>query len=370
MAIKKRVFVSDIHMSTGWSLGSEKGRYDWCDADETNNFAQFLTNLNNDDSIQEVILLGDITDDWVYPIDVQPPQYSQIATAAHISPIIDNLRTLAQNKKIVYVQGNHDMTIMQDKFKAFRESTFPGITFQESYETADGIFAEHGHQYTMYNAKDLRNELPLGHYISRLAATVEARKQKRCRQSAVVKTLFPSSKPYVNARFTLNNPFVNLPLSYLANQLDDVSDATLILAIDDKRIALGEVREMYRNLSDDWAKRHGPLDVIHSVWREAEGFWGLVQQLAIEKNKKVIILGHTHSKENYYLGQSDAITGEIDDLFAIYANCGSWCEHNVSAKGKGNPYTYIVAEYDESTRKHTVRLKYWREDREDDVTEI
>ncbi len=363
----KRVFVSDVHMSAGWSLNGQTGRYDWLDAGEANSFAQFLTSLNNDASVQEIVLLGDMMDDWVYPIDVQPADYSRIVAAPHISPVVNNLKTLSRNKKVIYVPGNHDMTIMDDRVKTFRENTFSGVIFQDRYETADGILAEHGHQYTMYNAVDRENQLPLGHYISRLAATVEARKKKRCRQSTVVATLFPPGRQAHSSQTALGDPFVNLPLSYLAGELGGVDDASRIVTIEGIGITLGEVRYMYRHLSEDWAEKHGAMDVFGSVWREAVGFWGLVQQLAVDKNKKVIILGHTHSRENCYLGTADAITGEIKDPCAIYANCGSWCNHD---DPNPRPYTYVVTEYDEDKDGHTVSLMYWGEDRKPEVNVI
>lgn len=367
----KRVFVSDVHMSPGWSLSGRKGRYDWFDWDEASHFEDFLAHLNTDASIQEVILLGDIMDDWVYPIDIQPPHYQQIVSAAHIIPIMDNLKALAESKPVVYVQGNHDLSIMDDQFSSFRATFFPNIAFRDSYETEDGIYAEHGHEYVMYNAADPNpdNTLPLGHYISRLAATIEARKGKRCRQSEVTGTLFPSNKPDVNTRMLAADPLVNLPLSYLANQLDGVNDATPIVTVSGDAIPLGEVRDMYKNLSRDWAAEHGALDPLHSTWMEAEGFWGLVQQIVIEKNKKVIIFGHTHSKENYYLTPPSPVVspGYDDDPFAIYANCGSWCNHN---DPHPKPYTYVVTKYDEDNDKHTVSLKYWGEARDPEVNVI
>jgi UDP-2,3-diacylglucosamine pyrophosphatase LpxH len=367
--MRKRVFVSDVHMSPGWSLGSPKGRYDWFDRDEAAHFADFLAHLDTDDSIQEVILLGDILDDWVYPIDVRPPHYEQIVSAAHVVPIMDNLKALSDKKHVVYVQGNHDLTITDDQLSRFRSTFFPRISFRDSFETADGIYAEHGHRHVMYDAADPDpgNTLPLGHYISRLAATIEARKAKRCRQSEVTETLFPSTSVNVNNRGLKRDPFVNVPLTYLANELGDVNDATPIVTVSGNTITLGRVREMYKNLSRDWAEDHGALDPLHSIWMEAEGFWGLVQQMAVDMNKKVIILGHTHKKENCYLGTPDAITGEISEPYAIYANCGSWCNHN---DPHPKPYTYVVTEYDEATDRHTVSLMYWRETREPEVKVI
>jgi len=356
-------------MSAGWGLNGRKGRYDWFDTEEADNFARFLASLNNDASIHEVILLGDIMDDWVYPVDVQPPHYQQIVSAAHIVPIMENLWTLSENRPVVYVRGNHDMSITDDELSDFRATFFPDIVFRDFYETADGIYAEHGHKYVMYNAPDPNpeNTLPLGHYISRLAATIEARKGTRCRQSEVTKDLFPVGKAVANTHTLAGDPLVDLPLSYLAGQLDGVNDATPIVTVDGGSITLGEVREMYENLSHEWAEEHGALDPLHSIWMEAEGFWGLVQQIAIEKNKKVIIFGHTHKKENCYLGTPDALTGEISDPYAIYANCGSWCSHN---DPHPKPYTYVVTEYDEDTGKHIVSLRYWGEERDPEVKVI
>ncbi len=362
-----RVFVSDVHMSPGWSLNSGKGRYDWLDADEAGNFAQFLAHLNSDTAISEVIFLGDILDEWVYPVDIQPPHYYQIVSADHIVPVMNNLRTLSENKPVVYVRGNHDMSITDDQFRTFRDLFFPNIAFRDFYETPDGIYAEHGHRYVMYNAPDpvRENKLPLGHYISRLAATIEARKGQRCRQSEVTEVLFPIGKSVAKTHALAGDPLVNLPLSYLANQLEGVDDATPIVTANGGSITLGEVREMYGNLSHEWAEEHGLLDPLHSIWMEAEGFWGLVHQIAVEKSKKVIILGHTHKKENCYLTPPVPIAspGYDADPFAVYANCGSWCSHL-------KPCTYVVTEYDENTAKHIVTLKYWGEERDPEVNVI
>jgi UDP-2,3-diacylglucosamine pyrophosphatase LpxH len=367
----RRAFVSDVHMSAGWSLDGGSGRYDWLDAAEADNFAHFLTALNNDSSIHEVILLGDIMDAWVYPIDVRPPGYQQIVSASHIVPVIDSLRVLSGNKPVSYVRGNHDISITDDGFSGFRDTFFSEILFCNSYETADGIYAEHGHRHVMYNAADPNPAitLPLGHYISRLAATVEARKGQRCRQSEVTEVLFPSGRLAGGTQTLSGDLLVNLPLSYLAAQLDGVDDSTHIVTADGGSITLGGVREQYRNLSHKWAEKHGALDPLHSVWMEAEGFWGLVHEIAAERDKKVIIMGHTHKKELSYLTPPDPIVspGYDTDPFAVYANCGSWCNRN---DPHPKPYTYVVTEYDEPTGKQIVSLRYWGEEREPEVKVI
>ena len=118
----KRVFVSDVHMSPGWSLDSKQGCYDWFSNTQAQQFGDFLKEMIADNTINEVIILGDLMDGWVYPIEIQPPKYDKIANAPHIVDIMTNLRNLAQAKKnkVIYVVGNHDMTLMEDQFSKFQ----------------------------------------------------------------------------------------------------------------------------------------------------------------------------------------------------------------------------------------------------------
>lgn len=363
----KRVFVSDIHMSTGLSFGSLQGCYDWFDKDEAQKFEQFLEYLIGDDSIKEVIFLGDMMDGWVYPIEIQPPKYDRIANASHIVNIMTKLQKLAQSKegKVTYVIGNHDITLMEPQFDNFRQTAFSGITFQNTPYVADGIHAEHGHQFAMYNAADPIHELPLGHYISRLAATFAERNQHHYTASDI-ETRFHSADNYItDDRGFIKDPLVNAPLTYLAEELGNVDDDTSIITIDGGAITLGEIRKQYERLGIDWIESHGLLDGIRSVWREAVGLYGVAYQIAsADRSKKVVIFGHTHKKENCLLNPSSPgiSPGPEEPAFAIYANCGAWCQ--------GVAPTYIEDEYDEGSGTHKVSLKYWNSSTPDEVYKI
>ena len=98
----KRVFVSDIHMSAGWSLGQGSTTYDWFDKEEAAAFEQFLRTLVVDDTVDEVILLGDIMDVWIYPYDKAAAKYSDIVSAGHVKPIIAAINNLAANTHLSY----------------------------------------------------------------------------------------------------------------------------------------------------------------------------------------------------------------------------------------------------------------------------
>jgi hypothetical protein len=52
-------------------------------------------------------------DGWVHPIETRPPAYNQIDCAAHAADILDSLGKLAAEKKVTYVIGNHDITLME-----------------------------------------------------------------------------------------------------------------------------------------------------------------------------------------------------------------------------------------------------------------
>ena len=366
MAARKRVFVSDIHMSPGLSFGGSTGSYDWFDKDEAGKFGRFLRYLIEDDSMHEVIFLGDVMDAWVYPIEIQPPEYDKTAGASHIVGIMTNLRTLAQRKKgnVTYVMGNHDMTLMETRFDDFRRNVFAGINFQYAYETADGVHAEHGHQYAMYNAIDPKHEVPVGHYLSRLAATIAGRKRGLYTSSDIEFRFASAGDLGRDAGGLISDPLVNAPLSFLAGELGDVDDDTPIITVNGGAITLGEVRKQYARLGIDWTETHGLLDGIRSVWREAVGLDGVAYQIAAGKNKKLIIFGHTHKRENYPMRRPNPVVspGPDDAPFAVYANCGAWCQ--------GIEPTYVVDEYDEDSDTHTVTLKYWEGTAPDVISRI
>jgi UDP-2,3-diacylglucosamine pyrophosphatase LpxH len=342
----KRVFVSDVHMSPGWSLESQQGCYDWFSKAQAQQFRNFLEKMVDDKTIHEVILLGDLFDGWVYPIETQPPKYDETANAPHIVPIIANLQKLAEEKKVIYVIGNHDMSLAEAQFESFRKTVLAGITFQDFYETSDGLYAEHGHQYTMYNAVDPKHELPIGHYISRLAANV-AKKKNHFHINADFDVRFPSTGGLTA------HPLVHAPLSLLEEELGNVDDNTPITTVNGGVITLAEVKQQYAKLGIDWINKHGLLDGLHSAWREAVGLDSVADRIARgkvnqDKSYKVVIFGHTHKEKN--LLKATGAPEPEKHPYAIYANCGAWCQNNEP--------TYVLDEYDEAG-KHTITLTYW-----------
>ena len=205
----KRVFISDIHM--GDSRSAKSGNppppyaYGWfLNKEGPNNTHPEMLNdlLENyiipDDTIDELIILGDLFDEWVVPANESPiespgkSQFEAVAEAKQNQPVFDSLRKLAKIGKLIYVTGNHDFLGTLSPNKKIIEKILPGVKYigdkgVGSYKTGDGILADHGHRYALFNAPWIRGEkgsslagsqLPLGFYITRLNVQCEARKGK------------------------------------------------------------------------------------------------------------------------------------------------------------------------------------------------
>jgi UDP-2,3-diacylglucosamine pyrophosphatase LpxH len=352
MAGGRRVFISDIHMSTGISLEKQYPyhQYDWLTDDQANLVISFLDYIAKDEdgSVDELVLVGDIFDDWVYPMTDRPPQYSKIATARFNPQIIEHLLEIAKEKKVFYLKGNHDMTIDKGSISNLGDGN---ITFLDKYKTRDGLYAEHGHRFSMYNARDCAHTLPIGYYISRLQATVDkgtAGAPQRWQETF-------KGAPESMTKLSLDQVYIDAPLHYYRLKLS-LDDNSKIEEIGAGEIDFGGVREKYEDLPGRWKECD-----ITTLWESAELEIGkdLTQEAKRIANSgngtKLIVFGHTHRAQLEPIFRPDIGPVEEPVLtpIAIYANCGSWCERNAE-------YAYIVDDYDEAGH-HTVTRMSWPE---------
>ena len=348
--MKKRIFVSDIHMSAGWSLGQGSKTYDWLDRDEALAFQEFLKAQLDDAELNEVILAGDVMDTWIYPHNAPPARYVEIVAADHIRPVIAAINTLAENRKVFYLPGNHDIDIMDPSLESFRKKVFPRVEFVRSYLTDDGILAAHGNDYSMWNAEDPNpaRKPPIGYYISRMIATIDSLGKKRYSFGNVATALFYN--PGMEGSI-----YVNAPLTFLKKPTEMKERS--IFKTPNGDISLADIRRAYGKLTDDWVKDHGIDGPIRSIEREVVGLQDVAKHLAWRTRIKVVVFGHTHEEENSLLAPPTATPGELPEPYAIYANCGAWCDFNDYDRPR--PYSYIVTTTDERAHTHTVTIMHW-----------
>ncbi|MAT99885.1 MAG: hypothetical protein CL608_22315 [Anaerolineaceae bacterium] len=128
-----------------------------------------VLHLARSNQIKDLVLLGDVFDNWVCPAEQVPPSYDEIMSAN-----LEELDRLEQAVKkginVFYIHGNHDY----DLPKALLENQVPGLQVIAAYKSGR-THAEHGHLHTLFNNPDYLNDpgygRPLGYYISRLYAS-------------------------------------------------------------------------------------------------------------------------------------------------------------------------------------------------------
>ncbi len=345
----KRIYVSDVHMGAGRSLGTDKV-YDWLGKAEADNFADFLEYLNKQDDVGEIILLGDTMDNWVCPIDEAPPTFEEILDASHNQNIVNSLKTLTENKKVIYMPGNHDMQVTKEvlqQVKYFPKIIFGGSALNKSRYRTSRLLAEHGSAYAMFNAPDPinnpGNRLPLGYFISRVAATKAARTGHADRHFWT----------YFDDFLELLGP-QKLPQSVFEAILEEAGlneDAEIVMGTKDRKddvkpITASAVKEKYANLYEQWESHYGKGMAFKSVMAEIGYLGDLADYLSKKGDTNIIIFGHSHDNE------LDKDSWFVKDR--IYANCGTWCDED-------KPCSFVETQKDDDNRTYYVRLMEWKE---------
>jgi UDP-2,3-diacylglucosamine pyrophosphatase LpxH len=121
----KRIFVSDVHIPHIPKIEPDKYVYSWLQQKDAQAFTNFLKYLNARADVEEVIFIGDLFDNWVIPVHVEPPTIDEIITSrkSENDPLIQALGELCQNPnlRVVCLPGNHDMEltaeVVQGHFK-------------------------------------------------------------------------------------------------------------------------------------------------------------------------------------------------------------------------------------------------------------
>ncbi len=149
----------------------------------------FLKRLQKTSDVRELVIAGDFLDTWYLP--VYYPQYTDEdefyrGVIANNQAVIDEFNNvIASGIKLVYVPGNHDMTLEEEVL----QTAIPNIVQARdakglgAYYTGDRneIVIEHGHRYDAFSAPDAFSNkelcgnddtiLPAGYIYARYAAT-------------------------------------------------------------------------------------------------------------------------------------------------------------------------------------------------------
>ncbi len=373
----KLVFISDLHMNVD-------GTYSWL-VKHAVDLARFLNNVNSRDDVAELVILGDLLDDWVSPAEYTPQTFIDILAANYNNGVVPALQEICHNPNIAvtYVVGNHDMLSFELQNKEVIADTFPGMTIISdspglgAYTRDKVIWAEHGHRYTLFNAPDTWSRsgghLPLGYFISRLVASKSLTSGKLYTTPDVLDR-FVKSPTEVIARMQ-GDSRSHVPGGAVEGILDDAFIIAVFNAIslwtdhwpwskfimdgmDDFKSdpSVEDIAFTYDTIFSGWPSRQDIVDHYEAVFNDL-GHLSSPANLLFEMpdrikdrypfTPRIVLFGHTHEAAfQYHSGQVET----------IYANTGTW----IDAK----PMTWVeveITEGDDGQRSYTVSLWFYGE---------
>jgi UDP-2,3-diacylglucosamine pyrophosphatase LpxH len=336
---KMRVFISDAHMSAK-DLGPYQHNFHWLSERQIGNLSSFLNTLVARKP-DELVLLGDLLDNWVCPHDMKPPSMADILHAPHNQPIVDALNAVMRaGVKVMFVWGNHDQLVTA----ADLQQVMPGLVVTDGWHN-DSVYrdarihAEHGSSRAMFNAPDpihdRRSRLPLGYFMTRVTTTRAAKTGKTGREYAT----------YLDDIMEMSFTSQRLAASVFEAVLEEagVPETASIAMPGNTSITVREVKDRYADLYDHWCATHkGFAAGIRAIISEFNYLDDMADQLCKRGGTNIVVLGHSHKAE------IDKDTWFVDDR--IYANAGAWCEKETSG-------TFV--EVETTDKEQNVRVRDW-----------
>jgi len=336
--MKTCIFISDIHLNVYDPRYPHD--YTWLSNDQKQLLVGFLNSLRPN-QVETLAILGDLFDNWIWPVDAPPPSIEQIAAANQ--DVFDALRGLRQlGINVVYVRGNHDMAVSLSDLRAIFPSGPSGLAafqFCEAgvYQDAS-IHGEHSHAYCMFNAPDPQrpDKLPIGYYISRVIATHSAHTGEHPRElSEFVQDALIDVRDAVDivVDVTIAERVFDAVLTYA-----DIPGSSSIVMPGGVSLTVAQIKQAFDNLWSRWA---GPNSRLKALLADCTVLDPVARQIFnTERSTNVVVLGHSHLAQ--LRRYSDT----------VYANSGSWCR----SKGAGD-FVEIIRE--ESAHNLTVQRWKW-----------
>jgi len=364
----KRIFISDIHMGDKRSTDNVPS-YGWFKK-YSKQLGRFLEEQRKAPDVKEVVILGDLFDDWVIPTNITPlAKFDAICDNVLNQPVIESMKALAADSevKLAYVPGNHDMNMTFDisTVKAFMEGRFPGIKVvwdghgnMGTYNVAN-IAAEHGHRYALFNAPDTWTHpgtcLPIGYFITRVVAYKAAGKALRVDPRSILINFIKN--------FSSNMNLVELVwdavVAYADLKPNSVIDLNGIPGFTGSK-TVQQIRDEYSHLVSNWNNSPDRITFTTAVAGDIGNLYPAANSTYfshLNNSRRIVIFGHTHDPLMHPQGIDPTETFANHDpeepWINIYANCGTWVDKSEYG------CTYVETEEMPDKGRHYVRvLKY------------
>lgn len=351
------VVISDIH------LGAD---LDYAECNKNlGPLERLLTQIKSAPNVKELVIGGDLLDEWFVPATVNTYQGKDQAdfvkrVAATNKGVFDAFNSIIQEGKILvtYVPGNHDLTITA----ANVESILPGIKQARDTKLGLGTYSpaacpaiaiEHGHRYNFFCAPDpISNQdiapgtiLPPGYFYTRIAALHVSENKPQAGENIPVVTpntsggesqdlLFRYWKIWAGSisQFPIKEKNSEKIIKTNVNGFTGEYSINDVLPYQTSPGGLISVN-LYKGFQEDnWETRQTLNNVaIHTSMAHAIDYVASSTEtdrqsniqyfMNPESDKKIVVFGHTHEPKI-------VATESYDKKKCIYANSGTWIDHN------------------------------------------
>jgi UDP-2,3-diacylglucosamine pyrophosphatase LpxH len=351
------VVISDMHLGADLDYAECK--------DNLPSLEKLLKRIKASPNVKELVIAGDLLDEWFVPAPINTYQGNDQADfveriAATNKGVFDALNSIIQEEKILvtYVPGNHDLTITEENV----DLIVPGINQVRDPELGLGTYypagypqiaIEHGHRYNFFCAPDpISNQdiapgtiLPPGYFFTRIAALyVSQGLPTKGAEVVPVVTQNTSSDESQNLLFeywkmwnwTLNtfkieNKFDEKIIVTNVDGFTGTFSVNDVLPYQTTPGGLIDVN-LYNGIQENWAQRqalnHVPVAIpAHqaivgsAIADEMDSQAATQYFLNPDSDVRIVVFGHTHvpkmEASKNHLGQK-----------TIYANSGTWIDHN------------------------------------------
>jgi len=327
----KTIVISDIHISNGAAYSWFLPPYPGC-------LTALLNQVAADPEVAELVLMGDVFDLWLYPVDVVPWSVAQILAA---NPAVTTAfqACVASLPAVYYMLGNHDMEVTTADLaplgsggKSVRMVT--PEWYNGKYGNARHL--EHGNAADVFNAPDTSGDTiggyPLGFFITRLVASASNQGTLWSELQKLLQQIFGDHKtlkamPHAELDAKLST-VVGVIIKLLA-ALGGVSETAQIRFREpdlDKKYTVGDIQNYYGSLFLTWFLRYpNPKQFISALLAGflSDGLnWYGQLLLAQKPAPQFVALGHTHHA---------LVEGAYD-------NDGCWCIPGSLGHGDASPY--------------------------------
>lgn len=338
-------------------------------------FVDFLTLLKDAPNVAEIVIAGDMFDQWFLPMDYEMPNllsdfHDKIV--ANNKAIMDVINAIIQEGfiKVTYISGNHDLLISDSDV----ERIFPGIN--QVREDVQGlgtyitgaqaeIAIEHGHRYNFFCAPDMLSNrgitdndtsvLPPGYFFTRIATTSVIEGHPNTTNT------FEQLNPNKNDENEMNYFYYQqiwkalmkqLPISEsfaektIRTNTDGYTDTYAVNDLLPRQVTENTIdMKLYGGIVENWEERQN-LNGVRTKISARQAILGSAssaftdlqaksQYFDVDAAKRIVVFGHTHEAKVQTFRN-------LEGKKAIYANSGTWIDMTKSTAYPAKTFVVIT----------------------------